>query len=70
VIEKYTHHGAEVFVDSELKGQHRAHCLCYRCANFHPGKTENCAIAQKLYQICVDFDLVTPVYECPAYRVR
>lgn len=67
MIEVYEHHGAPVFVDSELKGTHRSHCLCYKCASFHPGTPENCPIAQRLYQLCVDEDLVTPVYECPKF---
>lgn len=67
MIEKYEHHGAQVFVDSELKGTHRSHCLCWKCASFKPGKEDNCPIANKLYQICVEFDLVTPVYECPKF---
>lgn len=66
-IEQYEHHGAQVWVDSNLKGQHRNNCLCWKCENFKPGTEENCEIAQKLYQICVDESLVTPVYECPKF---
>jgi len=66
-IETYEHHGVAVFVNSELKGTHRAHCLCYQCESFHPGTPGNCNIAQRLYQLCVDEDLVTPVYECPKF---
>jgi hypothetical protein len=68
MIEKYVHHGAEVFVRSDLKGKHHGHCLCWICGNFKPGKPENCAIAQKLYEICVEHDLVTPVHECPKFK--
>lgn len=34
MIEKYIHHGKEVFVDSELKGKHKQHCLCWKCGKF------------------------------------
>jgi len=66
-FEQYEHHGATVWVDSELKGQHRSHCLCFKCGKFKPGTPENCAIAQRVYETCVLCDLVTPVYECPVF---
>jgi hypothetical protein len=71
MIETYEHHGKTVFVNTELKGKHREHCLCHSCGLFNPlSRTENCAIANKLYRICVDENLVTPVYECPQYEPK
>ena len=71
MIEKYEHHGVEVLVDSELKGKHREHCLCYQsCVNFKPGTPENCPIAQATYENCVKFGTTTPVYECPKFDRR
>ena len=66
-IEVYRHHGKHVSVDSELKGKHRQHCLCYRCKRFHPGSEVNCAIAALLYNLCKLQNLVTPVYECSSF---
>lgn len=64
----YQHHGERpVFVDEDLKGKHRDHCLCYSCDRFQPGTADHCPIAQRVYETCVAFDLVTPVYECPEY---
>ena len=69
MVEKYIHHGTEVSVISEIKGLHRNHCLCYRsCKHFKPGKDDNCEIANANYQLCLRYDLVTPVYECPKYQ--
>lgn len=68
-IERYVHHGREVAVDSELKGKHRSHCLCYVCDRFKPGTPANCPIAQRVYETCVEHDLVTPVYECPDFVI-
>jgi len=68
-VERYVHHGTEVVVFSELKGQHRDHCLCFNgCRRFKPGQPDNCPIAQATFENCVKFDLVTPVYECPVYE--
>ena len=67
VYQKYKHHDAEVWVNPNLRGKHRQHCLCWDCKNFHPNTNDNCSIANKLFQICVDHDLVTPVYECPKF---
>jgi hypothetical protein len=72
VIEKYIHHGVEVSVQSELKGKHRAHCLCFQnCRFFFPDDPEkNCEIAKANFKNCVDYNLVLPVYECPKYALE
>lgn len=69
MFETYEHHGATVTVQSELKGKHREHCLCFQgCANFKPGSADNCEIAAAVYKNCVQFDIVTPVWECPRFE--
>lgn len=67
-IEKYNHHDRDVFVQSNLKGKHRDHCLCFRCGKFKPDSVYNCERAGKLYEICRDYGMVTPVYECDAFE--
>lgn len=58
-----------VFVDSELRGKHREHGLCYNnCLDFKPGQPDNCEIAQSNYEQALKFGIVTPVYECPRYN--
>ncbi|MDD4873676.1 MAG: hypothetical protein PHE15_01700 [Dehalococcoidales bacterium] len=69
MIEKYTHHGKEVYVKSELKGQHRDYCLCYSCEIFNVNNPIlKCKIADELYNFCVKHNTVTPVFECPKYK--
>ncbi len=66
---QYGHHGEPVFVDEELKGAHWDYCLCARCAKFNPeDSSQNCRIAALLYAVCVTFNLVTPVWECPEWK--
>ena len=67
-IIRYVHHDVEVCVDEDLRGKHREHCLCYSCDFFNPGQVNNCRIAQRLYELVVEENLVTPVYECAAYQ--
>jgi len=67
-IVEYAHHGTLVSVDEDQKGKHRQHCLCYRCSEFRPCQDENCAIAKEVYRLCVDFDLVLPVWECHVFK--
>ena len=70
---KYNHHGAEVMVREDLKGKHRDHCLCFACkkANlFDADKSNKCKIADAIYQNCVKFNLVTPVFECPEFEEK
>jgi hypothetical protein len=69
MITKYEHHGQEVFVIQEQKGKHRQNCLCFLgCAKFKPRTAENCEIAQAVYENCVRFNIVTPMWECPAFE--
>lgn len=65
---KYNHHGADVSVRSDLQGKHRQYCLCWSCQKFKPNSEENCPKAQKLYRICVEENLTTPVFECPDFE--
>lgn len=70
-VERYIHHGNDVAVISEVKGKHRDHCLCFQgCKFFKPGEQDNCNIAQANYTMCVNYGLVTPVYECPKYEAQ
>jgi hypothetical protein len=72
---KYTHEfksdgaKAEVFVQKDLQGKHKDHCLCYRgCKKFKPGKRGHCKIARKLFMLCIVHNMVTPVWECPYFE--
>lgn len=71
-VEKRPHPGREhldpVVMLSEVVGKHRDHCLCFNgCIHFKPGTPENCKIAQAIYETCVKYNVVTPVYECPVF---
>lgn len=66
--EKYNHHGTDVTVKSDLKGLHREHCICWQgCKKFNPDgpREKNCPIANEIFNNCVKFNVVTPVWECP-----
>jgi hypothetical protein len=64
----YEHHGKEVWVREDLKGKHTSLCLCYVCSKFYPGEERNCEIAKSIYENCVKFNLVTPIFECPNFE--
>lgn len=66
---QYQHHGADVWVREDLKGKHWDYCLCRDCAKLNTGdRDKNCPIANALYDNCVKFNVVTPVWECPAFN--
>lgn len=68
---KYEHYGAIVSVREELKGRHRDHCLCHICRHLNiDDREKNCPIANKLYAICCECNVVTPVWECPRFEVK
>lgn len=71
VFVKYTHHGNDVWVNSELHGRHREHCLCYSCKKFdEKSMKKNCSISNRVFKLCVMEELVLPVWECPKFEVR
>jgi len=68
-IVKYLHHDVMVNVNEELVGLHRDHCLCFQgCKFFKPVNAENCEIANAVFENCVKFSIVSPVWECPKYE--
>jgi len=66
----YNHHGRLVAVFAELRGKHREHCLCFRCAFFHPDESGNCPIAQELYEFDVEYGCTTPMWECHTFKEK
>jgi len=71
VFEKYNHHGDEVYVNVELKGKHRDYCLCHDCEYLNTvERSENCPIANAIYENCVKYSVVTPVFECPDFEEK
>lgn len=70
-IVQYTHHETPVYVNSHWKGLHRDFCLCFSCSNFNPDDREkNCPIANKLFSLCIEHGLTTPVFECPEFKQK
>ena len=69
-IIKYYHHDRYVYVREDLKGKHRDFCLCMKCKRLQPGKQNNCEIAQSVFDNCVKFNIVTPMWECPFFEEK
>lgn len=75
-FKQYIHYGNKVWVRSRLEGKHRTHCLCFSCTRFKPSddpiqrRKENCSIANKVYETCVNYNVVLPVWECPDFREK
>lgn len=69
-IVRKVHHGKNVWGESGQLGKTRSHSLCFRCARLHPGKDNNCPIAQELYELCIQHCLTTPVYSCPNWKPK
>jgi hypothetical protein len=69
-IIKYEHYNKNVSVQEHLKGLHKEHCLCYQnCKFFKPNMSENCSIAQGLYEFDIKNNVTTPVWECEKYEI-
>jgi hypothetical protein len=69
MYERYDHHGKLVWVRKDLKGKHREHCLCFSCSKLNiEDREKNCPIANALFALCVQFNLTTPVFECPEFK--
>lgn len=64
-FEVYHHHGVPVWVQSDLKGKHRKHCLCWSCGRFNLDDREgNCRIANLIFRLDKALEVTTPVWEC------
>lgn len=71
MFEQYVHYGKKVWVRNDLKGKHREYCLCWHCKRFNPNEVrKNCSIAKTLYDLCVHYNLVTPVWECKKFESK
>jgi len=65
------HHGAVVWVMEDYDNEHWEHCLCAFCEKFNPHPhpaPESCLIAAQVYSLCVQHNLVLPVWECPNFK--
>ena len=62
---QYVHHGTKVTVLEKNKGKHRDNCLCFSCE-----KWLGCTTRKKLFKLCTQFSLVSPVWECPAFELK
>jgi len=60
---QYIHHGKNVWVRESLVGQHREHCLCYKCDHLN-----NCLVAESHFKFCKQFNVVAPMWECPTFK--
>ena len=69
LIIQYYHHARLVSVREDLWGKHRDHCLCFEpCSRFFPSEPErNCPKARRLFKLCVEEGMTTPVFECPDF---
>jgi len=56
-------------VRKDLMDKHTEYCLCYICDRFKPGSKKNCKIAQATYNHDIKYNIVTPMWECPSYRI-
>lgn len=66
---QYEHHGVVVWVQRDLMGRHREHCLCEECKKLVQGgkRKKQCPIASNLYDLCCRNHIVAPVWECPEF---
>ena len=59
----------KVWVQENLLGLHRMHCMCYSCKKFEPDNPkENCKIARLVYAMNKAMNITTPVWECPQFE--
>lgn len=62
--------GQEVYVNPTTESLRESECLCLNCGNLKPGQSDNCHIAQALYQICVKENVAFPITRCPIWKPK
>ena len=67
----YSHNGTKVWVNEKLQGKHIKACLCYQCSFLNTNdKEKNCPIAQSTYENCIKYNITTPIWECPNFKLK
>jgi hypothetical protein len=69
----YQHHKGQekVWVQEDLLGIHKMHCLCYSCKKFNPENRDwNCKIANLVFAVNRVMNITTPVWECPEFEEK
>jgi len=66
-IEKFFHH-RDTWGFQELRGKHREVCLCWSCKKFRPEHSDNCFIAESVFNLNKTHGITTPVLECSVFE--
>lgn len=64
------HFGVLVWVNPTLEAIRHDECLCWNCALLKPEQPDNCSIAQRLYELCCETHIATPVTRCPVWQLK
>ena len=69
IIKKIAH-GTEVYADEEMDELRRKRCLCLKCKFMRSHKELNCPIAQKLFEISVQYDNAMMMTRCKSFKIK
>ena len=70
MFKQYVNRGNLVWVREDLEGKHAEHSLCGCCERYIPTQEDNCPIALRLRSIRSACGVITPVWECPAFKEK
>lgn len=62
IIEKY---GQKVYANPITESLRPLECLCLNCNKQKNNREENCKVAVKLFDICVEHNIALAVTRCP-----
>lgn len=64
------HYGKTVWVNPTTETLRKTECLCLNCSNLKPDQSDNCHIAQSLFQICVLENIAMAITRCPMFQQK
>lgn len=67
---KEIYYGQKVWVNPTTESIRKEECLCLNCGSLKPGQSDNCPIAQSLYEVCVDRNVAIAITRCPVWKPR
>lgn len=69
-IQKVVRHDNETYEDAITDAIRAERCMCWKCSKLKPKQTDNCPVAQQLYDLCVMHEMATCVSRCALFSPK
>lgn len=64
------HYETMVWVNPTTESLRRNECLCLNCDKMHPGQSNNCPVAEVLFDICKTHNIAMMITRCLMFGLK